>query len=117
MIAQKYRFHGLGSLRFAYGKGQTVRTQQLAIKYALNQRRSCFRVAVVVSKKVNKTAVVRNKIRRKLYEAMRSQQPHIVKPYDIIITVFSEVVAEIPQSELEKTLKTLLEKTGIISSR
>jgi ribonuclease P protein component len=60
MISRAHRFHGYNSLNFVYRNGQTVRGPLFAIKYTINPKRKSYRAAVVVSKKVNKSAVARN---------------------------------------------------------
>lgn len=114
MIGRLHRFHGHGSLRFVYKSGQTIRASSYAIKYIYNPRRKRYRVAVVVSKKVSKSAVVRNRIRRRIYEVIRSQQSAITKPYDIVVTVFSEKVTDLPAPLLATDMTTNLKKAGII---
>jgi ribonuclease P protein component len=114
MISKKHRFHGHGSLRFVYQRGQTVRGPLCAIKYILNERRKDYRLAVVVSKKIAKSAVVRNRIRRRLYESVRRQEEYIDKPYDMVITVFHETVASMPAEELEVMVRAQLKQAGII---
>ncbi len=114
MIARKHRFHGHGSLRFVYQHGQTVRGQMSSLKYIANDRRSTYRLAVVVSKKVSKSAVVRNRIRRRLYEAVRTHESAIRGPYDIVLTVFSEQMATVPAKELEKAITDQLKRAKII---
>jgi ribonuclease P protein component len=100
VIARKHRFHGYSSLRYAYRQGVTVRGQYSTLKYARNNRRTSYRVAVVVSKKVSKSAVMRNRIRRRIYEAVRE---NIVpnEPYDLIFTVFSDIMATMPAPDLQ----------------
>lgn len=110
MISKKHRFHGLGSLRFVYNKGQTVRAQHFALRYAFNKRRDSYRVAVVVSKKVNKSAVVRNRIRRRLYEVVRLNDEPIKQPLDLVLTVYSEAVLEMPHEELSSQVAELINK-------
>lgn len=105
-----YRFHGLSSLNFAYKRGETVRAQLLSLKFVHNPRRSTLRVAVVVSRKVSKSAVVRNRIRRRVYEAFQKNADNIHGPYDLIFTVFSEQIAEVEFSQLEKQVIQLLKK-------
>jgi ribonuclease P protein component len=115
MIGATHRFHGLGSLRFAYSKGKTVRGQKLALKYAHNSRRQEFRVAVVVAKKVHKSAVVRNRIRRRVYAILSEYQTTITQPYDLIISVYSPDVATMSAEELAVIVKSLLEQAGVLS--
>jgi ribonuclease P protein component len=71
MISRSHRFHGYNSLRHVYRHGRMARGSQFAVKAALNPRRQTYRVAVVVSRKVNKSAVARNRMRRRLYELVR----------------------------------------------
>lgn len=112
MLGRTHRFHGYGSLRLAYGSGQTVRGALMNIRFHENPRRSTYRVAVVVSKKVSKSAVVRNRIRRRVYDLLRQAQL-ADQPYDIIVTVFAETVATMPATELSKELNSLLSRTKI----
>lgn len=115
MISKDKRFHGYNSLRVVYRHGQTVRGPLTAVKYRKNAKRSSYRLAVVVSKKVHKSAVVRNRIRRRLYEAVRHLEPSIIEPYDIVITVFHENIATIPGDQLQKLVYTQLAQAGIIT--
>src|SRR5512141_2972574 len=105
MIASKHRFHGHNSLSYVYRNGRTVRGPLTAIKYVENNRRNTYRLSVVVSKKVSKSAVVRNRIRRRLYEAFRRHEQVIVAPTDMVVTVFSETVATIPAEELDTLVR------------
>ncbi|HEX8182894.1 MAG TPA: ribonuclease P protein component [Candidatus Saccharimonadales bacterium] len=116
MIIRAHRFHGYNALRHAYGRGQTVRGPLLAVKYLHNPKRSSYRAAVVVSRKVHKSAVVRGRIRRRIYEVIRGQEAHIAAPYDIIITVFSEQLATMPAAELCEAVIQQLERAGIVSA-
>lgn len=115
MIIRTHRFHGYNSLRHVYSRGTTVRGSFLALKYIVNQRRSSYRAAVVVSRKVHKSAIVRNRIRRRIYEVIRNNQAGISQPYDIVITVFNEQLATMPASELQAAVIELLYKASILS--
>ena len=113
MLDSLHRFHGLNSLSFAYKKGQIVRGSQITLRYATNPRRQTFRVAVVVSKKVDKSAVVRNRIRRRVYEVVRRQADTIQNPYDLIFTVFNAHIAVIDAPALEKQVADLLRRARV----
>ena len=69
-MCKKYRFHSRGGVKWVYRHGKTVRSQKMSLVFGGNER-GFTRVAVVVSKKVEKTAVGRNRIRRRIYEALR----------------------------------------------
>jgi ribonuclease P protein component len=66
---------------------------------------------VVVSKKVAKSAVTRNRIRRRLYEIVRKNDHLISTPLDVVILVYSETVATMPSEKLEAQITSLLQKT------
>src|SRR5665213_399071 len=61
MISRSHRFHGYNSLRHVYRQGRIARGSQFAVKTALNPNRKTYRVAIVVSRKVNKSAVAGNR--------------------------------------------------------
>lgn len=114
MVPSKNRFHGLASLRFVHSKGSTVRGQHCALKYVYNNKRDVYRVAVVVSKKVSKKAVVRNRIRRRLFEVVR-QQAHLINlPYDMVLIVYSNELENLAGNFLEKQVINLLKNAKII---
>ena len=80
--------------------------------FAPNER-GFTRVAVVVSKKVNKTAVGRNRIRRRVYEAIRKNFEYLPEKTDYIFVIFSRDFMTIPYSELEKILGELVEEAKV----
>lgn len=116
MIAKQHRFHGYTSLRFVYRHGSTVRDHQVSLRFVRNTRRSTYRAAVIVSRKVHKSAVDRNRARRRLYEIIRSLEPGISGPYDLVFTVFSEQVVDMPAERLRALVDRLLQKAGVLAS-
>lgn len=114
MIARRHRFHGYGSLRYVYQNGKTVRGPLTSLKFVENPKRKSYRLAIVVSKKVNKSAVVRNRIRRRLYEAVRRLEPLMTEPHDMVITVFNEQVAALSAAELERLVRAQFRQAGMI---
>jgi ribonuclease P protein component len=115
MISNKHRFHGHNSLRYVYAHGKTVRSTVLGIRVAENSHRSLYRCAVVVSKKISKSAVRRNRIRRRIYEIIRKNEPIMSLSADIVVTVYSDTVATMPADELETTIIKLLKQAKIIA--
>ena len=113
MLNRLHRFHGLGSLNFAYKKGKTVRGPLMALRFVPNDRIEQYRAAVVVSRKVHKSAVVRNRIRRRVYAIVREELAATARPHDLVFTIYSERVAEISSSELRDAVKTLIDKAAV----
>jgi ribonuclease P protein component len=98
-----------------YQKGQTIRGPFCALKYIVNNRRRNYRIAVVVSRKVHKSAVVRNRIRRRVYEIIRTESSRIERPYDLVLTAYSDQLAEMPAAQLHQAIVEKLEKAGILT--
>ena len=115
MISRSNRFHGFNSLRHVYRQGQASRGALFAVKAVPNAQRQAYRAAVVVSRKVNKSAVVRNRIRRQLYENVRQLSPQFTKPYDIVLTVFHDTVLQTKPVDLSGQLKKQLKELGILA--
>lgn len=107
MLNKQYRFHSRGGVRYVFQKGKIIRSPKLSLVFAHNPK-GFTRFAVVVSKKVLKSAVGRNFIRRRIYEAIRLNFSSFPKQRDYIIIVFSKDIANLPFKELEKALKSLV---------
>jgi ribonuclease P protein component len=114
VIDKAHRFHGYGSLRFVYQKGDSVRGTYSVLRYKVNTRRKNYRLAVVVSRKVNKSAVVRNRIRRRIYEYSRDCLKNVKTPYDLVVVIYSDAVAEVEAEDLRQKVCLLFERAGII---
>lgn len=113
MLTISHRFHGHGSLRYVYKNGQAIRTRLITVKYVCNPRRKHSRFAVVVSKKVHKSAVGRNRIRRRIYEIVRLELANITAVHDVAIMVFSSEVINAPASELTELIRGIFEQAGL----
>lgn len=104
MLASKHRFHGINSLNYVYRNGETLRSKHMVIKYCPNNRRDTYRVSVVVSRKVTKSAPKRNRIRRRIYEYFRTEVADELSNLDIVVTVFDENIANMPYEEFKTIL-------------
>jgi len=114
MIHSTHRFHGRNALRFAYQKGTSVRSNlPLSLRVAFNPRSSTWRAAVVVSRKVSKSAVVRNRIRRRLFEIVRHEGKQLAPHSDLVFSVYGPELATISHEELQQAVRSLLQKVSI----
>jgi ribonuclease P protein component len=113
MISSKYRFHGHGSLNYLHRNGETARGSMMAARFAPNKHRELPRFAVVVSKKVYKSAVKRNRIRRRIYEIIRQTVTDSSPSIDIAINVYDPEVLDLPQPKLEREVRDLLKSAGL----
>lgn len=85
----------------------------MTIKWVKNTHRSKPRISVVVSKKVLKSAIGRNRIRRRVYEYMRINLLKLNDVYDIVVIVTSPELKDIPYNELVEQLDGLFDKAGV----
>lgn len=113
MLNTLHRFHGHGSLRYVYRNGTAVRHGSLTLKYTQNPHRKQPRFAVVVSKKTLKSAVGRNRIRRRIYELLRQELLKIKPNHDIVVLVFASEIRTVDARQLEQQLKHLLSEAGL----
>jgi len=109
VLAKKHRFHGHSSLNFVYRKGDTVRSPYCAMRFSKGKYDE-FRVAVVVSKKVAKVAPDRNRIRRRVYEAIRLLAPKYLTNQDIVVTIFDDRFITLPHDELQESIERQLQQ-------
>jgi ribonuclease P protein component len=86
----------------------------MALRYAYNPRQTTYRLAVIVSRKIHKSAVQRNRVRRRLYAIVQQVEDRITEPCDLVLTVYSDQVVSLPQPELEELVRRLLLKGSII---
>lgn len=114
MISRKNRFHGRGGLRRLQSSSRSVRGAAMALKYAPNERRREYRLAVVVSRKVSKSAVVRNRIRRRLYEHVRVLSGSFTAAHDLVLVVYDEKVATLPPDRLQAEIDKLFAKARLV---
>lgn len=74
-------------------------------------------MAVVVSRKVHKSAVVRNRIRRRVYEVAREYEGQFQGAYDIVVTIFSDQVATMESVELRRRFVDKLVEAEILPAK
>lgn len=116
MIPFKNRFHGHKSLGYVYKNGQAIRSRLVTIKYTSNPHRKESRFAVVVSKKTLKSAVRRNRIRRRLYEYIRSQIELLNGVYDIVFIISSSEMFSISNQEMVELLDQLVDQMNVLKT-
>ena len=113
MLSKKYRFHSRGGVRYTYQNGKAIRGSKISLVFANNSRNK-QRYAVVVSKKVLKSAVGRNRIRRRIYEAIRIELPKIEKSVDCIFIIYSKEILDMDFKVIQKTIRDLLKEASIL---
>lgn len=139
MIAKDYRFKSWdGFIQIVLKKGDSYRSGSFSLRSlpithpfiqsrfkSLSTKRPILnkdfklnaRFGVVVSKKVSKSAVVRNRIRRRIYEWIRLNMDHLTDDSLNIIFVHTDSVAKLPYPELSSQLEQLFKKATLFSTK
>lgn len=86
----------------------------MKIKYTPNKL-GFSRFATPVGLKISKKATVRNKIKRRLQEAIRLKLDKIKKGYDVLVMV-NKAIKDRSYQEIEKTLTNLLNKADLLKT-
>lgn len=107
MIIRKNRFHGHHSVSRV--RGVSLHGQLMSLRFAPSHNKD-YRAAVVVSKKIDKRAVVRNRIRRRLFEIIRVQGGLAGKPVDIVVYAKTAEIATADHGVLAAELTGLIQK-------
>jgi len=113
VVSSIHRFHSPRAIAAVYHKGKVFRAPKLTMRCVPNNL-GHFRTGVVVSKKVHKSAVVRNRIRRRVYEIIRI----VTEPqssYDLVFYVFDASLATMNHAELQQTVVKLIKSSGATS--
>jgi ribonuclease P protein component len=113
MISFNNRFHGHSSLMYVYKNGQAVRSRLMIIRFIANPYRKDSRIAVVISKKVLKSSVRRNYIRRRVYEYIRTKLPNLNGIYDIAIIISSSELFSISHNDMAEQIDQLFDQARI----
>ena len=114
MIGTKNRFRGQNDIKRIYRNGSIVRGDVIELRYVDGNRQNSYRATVVVSKKVSKSAVVRNRIRRRVYEAIRQLSEQIQSNPDLLFTVHKEELAGMPYPQVLLLTGNLLKKAKLL---
>lgn len=113
MLPFKNRFHGHGSLRYVYKNGRAIRSHLMTIRFIKNKHRRDSRVAVIVGKKVLKSAVLRNRARRRVYEALRFRTKLLSGAFDIAVIITSGEIITVPFTEITKSIDESFKQFGL----
>lgn len=113
MLQQSFRLRSSVDFSKTYKYGRSINSANFYIKY-LATKQPVSKLAVVISKKVAKKAVVRNKIRRRFIEAIRQKWQIITPGYNIIITIKSDVSSK-NQAEIQAEILNSLKRAHLIN--
>jgi len=111
MLASADRLKKGGEISRVMMRGRYAASGPVAVR-SLRTHLPTSRGVVVISKKVSKKAVVRNRIRRRLAALLAERWATVTPGYDIVITVRADI-AEETAAKLATHLDAALKQLGL----
>ena len=102
MLPKENRLHTDKEIKDLVKTGQTFFLPEMVIKYKANQD-NITKAGFIVSTKVDKKAVVRNKVARQLREAIRDALPQLKVGYSVLI-IAKKKVLDLDFTKIKKQL-------------
>lgn len=110
MLQRKFRLPS--SVRFA--RAQTFATPYFVAKIVSNAQ-PLSRFGFIVSKKVDKRAVVRNRIKRQIRSGVEQLLPEIQPGYDVLFILRQGAIGQETAVLVEEVKKTLISKGLVVT--
>lgn len=109
MLAKKLKIGSRPRIEYIFKRGRVLRGKLFTLKFLPNNK-PYSRFSLILKKGTASSAVERNKIRRRIYEAIASGLHQTAKTcYDAIV-LCSPRVSKLEYSELKDDLNTCLQK-------
>ena len=112
MLSKNNRLHKDKEIKSLIHKGQTFFLPEFVIKFQKNNSEA-RRFSFVISTKVDKKAVVRNRLKRQLREVARCLLPDINPGFDILIIAKKQAL-DLDFEQLNKQMGFALTKARIL---
>ncbi len=114
MLPKKFRLCKNADIRTVYRKGRSYAAETVVLHlYRRSAETGNMRFGFVTSKKIG-SAVVRNRIRRRLRETIHSQLNHL-KPVQLdIVIVARAAIKDENWSDLNLTVEKLISRAGML---
>ena len=113
MLSAEHRLRKEKDFERVFKKGKKIKGDSLYLKFAPNKLPES-RFGFVVSKKVSLKATERNKIKRKLSEAVKDLLPFLKKGFDVVLLVAPSFDSF---QSLQEMLGDLFKKAGLMQEK
>lgn len=111
MLPKKFRLHADNDIKRLVRGGKTFFLPQLTLKYQINDQKA-LRLGFVVSTKVDKRAVIRNKVKRRMREALRAELENIKNGNDLLFIAKKSCI-DLDLVEMKKQIQFALKTTHL----
>ncbi|NCF75381.1 MAG: ribonuclease P protein component [Xanthomonadaceae bacterium] len=112
MLLKKNRLQHRKDFDNAFKSSKGVFAKIIGIKFVVNNLENS-RFGIIISNKISKKAVIRNKIKRQIREIIRLNLDNIKKGFDIVIITRIGIVGKKYQ-EIEKNILEIFKKTKLL---
>ena len=112
MLPRKFRLKKKGDFKMIYNQGKSLANSYLVLYSLKRSDHKQARIGITVSKKVGK-AVERNKIKRRLREAVKLHLHELKEPFDIIFIARPKIKG-ISYQDVEKNMVSLLRRAHLL---
>ncbi|MFZ2970066.1 MAG: ribonuclease P protein component [Minisyncoccia bacterium] len=113
MLDKKFRLRKQKDFEKMFTGGIYLSCDFLALK-AIKNDLSISRFGFIVSNKVSKSAIVRNKMKRRLRESVRRIQEKVREGFDCLF-ISKQGIAEKESAEIKVAVEKLLKRSGILN--
>lgn len=111
MLRKERRLRSAGDFKKVYLEGRRVRGRFLTLRYKKG-REEITRFGLAPAGKI-KSAVMRNRVKRRIREICRAHQDGVKQNYDIVINISSAAV-NASYRELEKDFLYIMRRAGLL---
>lgn len=115
MLVASNRLRSRRDIARVFQRGRFATDGPVSVKVAANHL-DYSRAVVVVSKKVSKKAVVRNRIRRRVAAVLAAEWATVTPGYDIVVTLRDDV-AEAAAPELTRRVVSALQQVHVYAKK
>ncbi len=113
MLAKKHRLSGSKDYERVQSQGNVVQSDCFGLAFFDRKDAEPTRFGFVVSTKISKDAVDRNRFKRTMSEAVRMESSRVKNGYDVVFLA-KTYISRKPTSEVMKEVKAALAGIGLV---
>lgn len=113
MLPKEYRLLKKKDFQLVFKKGKSLKEGGFILNFLKLDQKDDLKIGFIVSTKVHKKATRRNRLKRRMREAIRKNLPKIKRGYFLVFVALSQAI-QYDFPTIEKELLVLLNKAGVI---
>lgn len=113
MLAKKFRLTGARNFTRIQKEGKVFQSANFGIAYVKRGDSEASKFGFIVSTKIAKDAVDRNRFRRAMSEAVRIDSIDLVNGYDVVFLAKTSI-ARVSTAEIMKEVRLSLKESGLL---